>query len=592
MRVGWLIVACSVAIAACSSSGDVATPATSTPERSAATTPDEYEVVVDDEPAEEWIEPGLISDLGGFGYECFGQLPFTDLFVLDDRPSLSEEEFAQIEGAVELGEADDWVSFPSGLRMHREPLTDVGPISVLVVPAETVQPWSCAPFWIPHANTIAFQVVAEPSAEGVAVVSIENCRDPADVEVGLRVFDGAAVLWLWSEERIDPCKVDGSVTMEIDVPPGLDRMLSGQRWPFAPPLLSSWYEYREAFPDDLASPARPPIEVGCSTVGNPYNNTITWTGRPYDVTMRVVSRDGEFVSGSQAWGDLSILEAEASREVWLLRRRLVELGNPADVSVAISPNVVQDDVGGVSDMTALTGVPRSYELTASRGDEVVTIDCGSGTISTQLPLPDCMVDVSNFVPRFSTGLEAPGTYLRDGLPFELTPMVTGAIDAEAVPGETYTYTLVISDRSDRGRPDRIANCGTVTVPEQQDLVTTLTIGAREFGNRPMLPFAYFTVATDGDTRDFRMEPQDQMVLIVDPPSDLAEIDPLGLHRRLLAAIEEGREVTAVVDRISGLPTEWSIDGQRWELLCFEVANRPPELRDGPCDPAFDLISTN
>lgn len=591
MRVGWLMVPCSLAIAACTSSGDVATPTSSAPERS-TTTAGNSEIVVEDEPTEDWIEPGLISDLGGYGYQCFGQLPFTDLFVLDDRPSLSVEEFAQIEVDVELGEADDWVRFPSGLRMHREPLTDVAPISVLVVPAETVQPWSCAPFWMPAADTIAFQIVAEPSAEGVAVVSIENCRDPADVEVGLRVFEGAAVLWLWSEELIDSCTVDGSVTMEIDVPPGLDRILSGQRWPFAAPLLSSWYEYREAFPDDLASPARPPIEMECSTVGGLDSNLITFTGRPSDVTLRLVSGDGEFVSGSQARGEVDVWDAEITRETWLLRERLIALGNPADVSVPVPNNALRDEAGGIADDSAATGVPRSYELTASRGDEVVTINCGSGTIPTQLPLPDCTVDVSNFVPRFSSGLEAPGAYLRDGVPFELTPMVAGAIDAEAVPGETYTYTLVISDRSDRGRPDRIANCGTVTVPEQADLITTLTIGAREFGNRPMVPFAYFTIATDGVTRDFRMEPQGQLIQIVDPPSDLAEIDPLGLHQRLLAAIEEGREVTAVVDRVSGLPTEWSIDGQRWELLCFSLDNRPPELRDGPCDPAFDLISTN
>lgn len=597
MRVGWLVMVWGlIATAACTSSDAIepvldGSAVVGTAAEGIAPV-DDLSITIADEPSEDRIDPGLIPDLGGYGYECFGQLPFTDLFVLDDRTSLSAGEFEDLQLVAQLGEAEDWVSFPSGLRMHREPLTDAAPISMLVVPADSWQPLTCAPFWISSARSIAFQVVEEPSAGDPAVLAIENCWDPQDVEIGIRVFDGAAVLWLWSREYVDPCKVDGSVTMEVEVPPGLDRIHSGQRWPFAPPLLSAWYEYREAYPDDLEVPARPPIEVGCSTTGNPYDNTITWTGRAYDVTMTVTSSDGEFTDRSPAWGQLDVWEAEASRELWLIRQRLASFGNPADVSVAVPPNAFQEEVGGTADLTVPTGVARSYELVASRGDEVVTVDCGSGTIPTQLPIPDCTVDITNFVPRFPEGLQRAGTFLRDGEPIAVTPVFGAVVDAGALAGETYTYTFRITDRSDRGRPDRTANCGTITIPEREDLVTTLTVGAREFANRPVLPYVYFTIETDGITRDLRMEPQDQMILIVDPPDDVAEIDPFGIHQRLLEAIEQGREVTAVVDRVSGLPTEWSIDGERWELLCFSLDNRPPELRDGPCDPTFDLISTN
>lgn len=593
-RVGrWIFACCAVAIAGCTDSSEVTTPTSNEAgEIGPSTTPDitTTGVVVFDE--EVGIDVGSISDLGGSGYECFGQLPFTDLFVIDDRPALSDGDFASLERIVELGKADDWIEFPNGVRMQREPLSGIAPQPMLVMPPHATQPTTCTPFWLTSADSIAFQVLAEPSADVAAVISIENCRDPEAVEVGLRVFENDAVLWLWSREFADSCEVDGSVTMEIDLPPGLDQILSGQRWPFGPPLLSGWYQYREAFPEGIEAPARPPIEIECSTDAQPAGNVVTWTGRPWDVTVSVVAVDGEFRSGSQAWGELDVVEAEIGRELWLLRNRLVELGNPVDLPIPVPYRLRQDEDGGVFDDSAITGVARAYVLTATRGDESITVDCGSATVRFELPPLVCTVQVNNFVPRIAPSLLGAGIFFRDGLQIDLTSTINGLIDTDVAPGETYTYTYEVTDTTGRGRPARTTKCGTVTIPEEADLVTTLTVGAREFGDRLAAPYVYFTIVTDGVERDFRMEPQNSSIVFVDPPIDMAAIDPRTLHQRLLAAIADGDDVTAVVDRVSGLPTQWSIDGQSWELSCFSIDNRPPELRDGPCDPVFDIISTN
>ncbi len=329
----------------------------------------------DDDEIEEWIEPGVIPDLGGLGYECFGQLPFTDLFVLDERPSVTEEEFASLERIVELGEADDWISFPNGVRMHREPLSDDAPQPMAVMPPDANVPTTCTPFWLTFYDQVAFQVVSQPGRGRAPIVAIEKCREPDDIEVGVRVFDGAAVLWLWSKESGEACEVDGSATMEIEVPPGVDRVLSGQRWPFGPPVLSSWYHYRQAFPDQLESAAWAPVGIECRSVWGPTNTLITWSGRTADVSMFVDSDDGQFSNRSVAFREPDISEVEATRDHALLSAWLTEVGNPADLAFPSPFGVLVGEGGGLFDESPDGRQGRTYTLTATRGDQSFVVAC-------------------------------------------------------------------------------------------------------------------------------------------------------------------------------------------------------------------------
>lgn len=374
---------CAAAIAGCTSAGDeratVESPQpTSAASTTVAPTTDVPASTVAENP-DESVEPGVIPDLGGLGYECFGQLPFTDLFVLDDRPSLTSEEFASLEGEVELGDADDWISFPNGIRMHREPLTDSAPRAMAVVPPGASLPTTCHPQWLTFYDQVAFQVVAQPAPDQLPVIAIEKCRQPTEIEVGVRVFDDAAVLWLWTREPGEVCEVDGSVTMEVDVPPGLDQVLSGQRWPFGPPLLASWFHYRSAFPGGLDSVGFAPTGIECWSVWNPTNTLITWSGRTADVSIFVDSDDGEFSSQSLAFQEPDPADVEASRAHNALTSWLDELGNPSDLEIAPPVGMLVGGGGGLVDESATGRDGRTYSITAVRGGEDATVSCTPGS---------------------------------------------------------------------------------------------------------------------------------------------------------------------------------------------------------------------
>lgn len=77
-------------------------------------------------------------------------------------------------------------------------------------------------------------------------------------------------------------------------------------------------------------------------------------------------------------------------------------------------------------------------------------------------------------------------------------------------------------------------------------------------------------------------------------ADLARvmINPFVLHDTLIAAEAAGSDVSYTLDPTSGIPIEWTIDGEGARIECFEVDTAPPDLRSSSgCSTDLDLIGS-
>ncbi len=77
-------------------------------------------------------------------------------------------------------------------------------------------------------------------------------------------------------------------------------------------------------------------------------------------------------------------------------------------------------------------------------------------------------------------------------------------------------------------------------------------------------------------------------------ADLARVmvNPFLLHDTLMAAIAAGSDVSYTLDPTSGVPIEWTIDGEGARIECFEVDTAPPDLRaSDSCSTDLDLIGS-
>lgn len=129
---------------------------------------------------------------------------------------------------------------------------------------------------------------------------------------------------------------------------------------------------------------------------------------------------------------------------------------------------------------------------------------------------------------------------------------------------------------------------------------TITQAQGRFAESAVLPYVYMTVAPicpgcSGEV-DLQLSPEGQARVFVPPlaeqtdPSQAGLVDPFVIHRLLLDAEAAGKDVTYSFDPVTGVPVEWTIDGEGARILCLEVDTAPPDLRvtDG-CSTDRDLI---
>lgn len=198
------------------------------------------------------------------------------------------------------------------------------------------------------------------------------------------------------------------------------------------------------------------------------------------------------------------------------------------------------------------------------------------------------------------------------------PVVTGFVNGfsdYAAPADPRAYAL----RIDGGGVDAVeVDCGEAGISGEVAAQTSTTVPAAPIGgdlgraeevfeNAAVSPFAYLRVVAicpgcPSAPIDLQMSPSSGggVSHLFDPPLSQqagspatgAIVNPFEIHQVLQAAEADGKDVTYVLDPLSGLPTQWTIDGVGGQILCFEVDTAPPDLRPGQvCETGRDLMSS-
>ncbi len=160
---------------------------------------------------------------------------------------------------------------------------------------------------------------------------------------------------------------------------------------------------------------------------------------------------------------------------------------------------------------------------------------------------------------------------------------------------------------DCGQAGLVPGGPTATTQPSANVSGDLDSARMLFQSRAVSPYGYMRVVgicptCDGRPVELILQPSSVtgVSLDFDPPltsqggSDLAAvmINPFILHDSLIAAEAEGRDVSYSLDPTSGIPVEWTIDGEGARIECFEVDTAPPDLRaNDSCSVDLDLIGS-
>ncbi len=268
----------------------------------------------------------------------------------------------------------------------------------------------------------------------------------------------------------------------------------------------------------------------------------------------------------------------------------------ASVAVIADGQILVEDFAGPEGVFLAAGVfdPREFELRVTTEDGEGIVACGTSQPLTELPAFECFVELRDGLPWIGTTEPVlPTTFFRDGESFDSSSPLD-RVDFAAEPGATYEYSARAEDPTGRF-PAREVSCGSVTIPEVAGRDGRIRQAKNLFDAAALGAHGYLTLTTtDGQPQDYYLSyqgdgSQGSFGLTFTPlQPDL--VGPYAAHDVVLAALENGSDVTYEIDPTFGILTAWTIDGVGETITCFELDTAPPELRQGPgCNPSVDLI---
>ncbi len=373
------------------------------------------------------------------------------------------------------------------------------------------------------------QVAFEPVDEGVA---IESCVDPASVVVDRRDVDDVEVVSLFTDSfdaPPDSCVVDGSVTISSDDLGGAVDAETRTSFTWPFPIAEPAVWHRLGFVSSPSSLDGSGIDAtALGTVECAANSLATEVFVEWSAVEP--GFDVTVVAEGQDLFQVEFVSLDGSPTLTKAGQDYV-----AEAGGSIDQPVATGFVNGFSDYAAPVD-PRAYSLRVDGGGaDAVEVACGEAGISGQAPAQ-------------------PGT----------------TVPAAPIGG-------------DLGRAEEV------------------------FENAAVSPFAYLRIVAicpgcPSGPIDLQMSPSSGggVSHLFDPPLSQqagspatgAIVNPFEIHQVLQAAEDAGQDVSYTLDPLSGLPTQWTIDGVGGQILCFEVDTAPPDLRPGQvCETGRDLMSS-
>lgn len=512
-------------------------------------------------------------------------LAFDQLLEFDALPPAAEDQFAVAAQWESLGNVGGWAYLSDQWIVDRR-LLDSDPASLLIADGINGGAMACVPIRRTSMRPVAWELTGE-SVDGSAVVSIEACVDPETVVVDARPTGDQLLVGLFtSVADTGSCVVGGENTMTIEDAEDAEdaRIVSSQYWPFEPGDPMRFF-VTDRHPPVVNLDAASFESVTCEATGSATEVFVSFSGLPPGISTSIFAAGGPW------------LEHDEQPHRWLAARvepvfvdRLVEYGADRELYGLVASE------GGYSYFGSQPGQAIDFELRMKApGGVVETVMCGSAGLSADLPTVSCSISTLGGQPmlRVDDGMSGLGglEVYRDGVTLDLGLQIGGPVDVTAEAGVPHTYEVAVSDRFAERAPTRTA-CGSFTVSPPVDDRQALEWARESFALRSAGPYVYATfVDASGGQIDLAMEPDEDLVTyrFVAPDNASAEADPTTIHDRLLQAIDDGSDVSFELDPWAGVPTQWSIDGVEYTMLCVSFDTAPLEFRDITCDPETDLI---
>lgn len=514
----------------------------------------------------------------GFGAAT---LTLDQLREFDSMPEVGDEAFGLASAFEPLGDPREWGVVSDRWIAHRA-LLETEPAALVLADATYGGTLPCVPIRQTSMRPVAWELT-EDSYDDEATISIEGCVEPDALVVDRRIVGDRLLVGLFTTAVSDaPCIVDGETTTTIAVPDDAT-VVSSQHWPFEASDPDRFYTaHTHPMVTDLDPEWRD--NASCAAVGSSTEVSVTFSNIPHGVPAAFSTNGGHW---------LDHIDDPTQRVLFAVQ--------PAFIERMVSYGAVYDEetsafseVQGVySYFGAQLGQVIDFELRVKQPDgAVVVIDCGSAQVTPELSDVSCSISTIGGQPSLvvNDGMNGLGqvVIVRDGEVMD-TRQGVGLVDTTAEPGVEYVYEVDIS-QSNLNRPAVRVPCGSFTVSASLDPVDELVRAREAFQFFGAGAHVYLTfVDADGATLDLALAFGETDFDWVGPTDAPEGADPLTLHDRLIAAVQDGKDVSFEIDPAAGVVTRWSIDGVESQILCIEFDTAPLELRDIECGTSNDLI---
>lgn len=478
-----------------------------------------------------------------------------------------------------LGLAAGWVQFESGFIADRL-LLNTSPPTLVIVPPETNWAEACIPTRATDRRPVAWRSATEP-ANGRVTVEVEPCWNPEDIIADVRSDGNQALVALYASGVPEgSCVVDGSVTIDLEIPDSASEVLSSQFWPFASADPAVFWTLE---PATAAVAATDDVwaAIECDVRSDLDLVRFLMFDVPPGGEVSVEINDQPWLSGLRV-EPLNEVRRIAHNE---LTDRLVSYGDLA-MGVNVGFPHQQQTTQYFEDASA--GQVISFNMTVTIDDKQESYSCGQGEILDRPTMQECTMSVVGGVPQFATSpWRTPPqlTLLRDGQPVPPTSTSGPAIDLFPIPGATHRYSIQSTEADSEP-----IECGTTPIEWITPDVTQLEAARTIFQRLTVGPYVYADLEGPDEIDRLIMEFETEGYGFIEPATGGSAYDPTTLHDRLIAAINRGSDVRYLLDVTSGFPVRWSIDGQDYGMSCLRFETSPPDIFGQDCgDRTTDLI---
>ena len=504
--------------------------------------------------------------------------------------------FQQGEFEAESGPPTDWYALGPDLLLAADPL-DLVETTFLVAPFNPEYPFvDFAACRLTRSNptggTLRSPVwqAVQPTVSGGEQIEIlvPDCGTelPGHLEIASEVVGAQLVVTVRDPRTCDPGARTDKVAVVIDVPltEGTVTVVDGAYWPWTAPIAATpptGVPLSQSFPSCTSQFAAPGLSV-------------IWSGVPGATTGQIMF-DGVPAEGLSFSAASSGVGTELDNA--MNRRVMILFGeDPDEFATAGSGSGALGTFGDDFSETTLASI------TLTQFGESMTIECEQ----IAPPVLSCLMVLTAGIPAAVIGDQygepgAPiGTFYRDGEAVTLQGFE--ALDPGASPGGTYHYTVRLG-MNPAGVEEM--DCGTIEVPTAVTGTEELTQARTIYQSIGIGPYEYVSFelicdgcpnsvwdgagehATFGGEADWEIVDREGQLAVTEIP---LAVYPDIVHRVLIDAIALGADVEYTIDRASGVPVQWTIDGVGIRYLCVNFDTRLPDMMpNGRCQEKYNAL---